>query len=147
MEMDDVMEMKRAKPQAVRSLPVGVNIQWDAENRVYDWTFEGPNVDADGTIRIPGPGKTAIVFTLDATSAQDYQLLFVNLDAEDCATHQIEGISVDPATNSVTVMDRNTPEEPFSLSLVARMNDNIESGFVSSDPQVVNHPNEMPQGS
>ena len=143
--MDDVMEMKRTKPQAVNSLPVDVNISWDADNRVYEWTFEGPNVDAEGNIILPAPGKTAIVFTLDEESAAEYQLLFVNLDPEDCATQQIEAISVDRQANSVTVSDRNQPEMPFSLSLVARMNDNIESGFVSPDPQIVNHPNEMPQ--
>ena len=128
------------------TVEIGINISWDAGKRGYIWTFEGPGVDpANGNFKLPGPGKTAIIYTLDADCSSSYQLIWVNLDPESCATYEIERVHTDPDKSSLTIIDRNTNNHtrttPFSLRLVARMMNNIESGFLSPDPQVTNNPN------
>jgi hypothetical protein len=56
-------------------------------------------------------------------------------------------VRVNRDANSITVIDRNdygqTGSTPFSLRLVARMQDNIASGFLSPDPQVTNTKDSM----
>ena len=128
------------------TVEIGVNIVWDAPTRRYIWTFEGPGVDpTNGNFKLPGPGKTAIIYTLDAASSSSYQLIYVNLDPEGCATYEIERVQTHPDKHSLTIIDRNTNNHtrttPFCLRLVARMKDNIEAGFLSPDPQVTNNPN------
>jgi hypothetical protein len=131
---------------------VGVKITWDAELRRYDWTFDGAGVDpSNGNFTLPGQGKTAIIYTLHDGSSSAYQLLYVNMDPESCATYEIERVSTDQTKNCITIVDRNsynyTRTTPFCLRLVARMKNNIGSGFLSPDPQVTNNPNpKYPQG-
>ncbi len=129
----------------VRTVAIAVNIRWDAETRRYIWRFSGPGVDPDnGNFTLPGPGKTAIVYTLDADSSLAYQLIYVNLDPDACATYEIECVQTCKEDNSLTIVDRNTYNNtrttPFCLRLVARMRHNIGSGFLSPDPQVTNNP-------
>jgi hypothetical protein len=125
---------------------IGINIRWDDGLRRYVWTFEGPGVDpANGNFQLPGPGKTAIVYTLDAQTSGSYQLIYVNLDPESCATYEIERVHTHPDKGSLTIIDRNsnnyTKTTPFCLRLVARMTNDINTGFLSPDPQVTNNPN------
>jgi hypothetical protein len=128
------------------TVEIGINIEWNHEMRRYIWTFDGPGVDpATGNFRLPTYGKTAIIYTLDDECADSYQLVYVNLDPENCATYEIEHVHVHNETNSITIIDRNsfnhTRTTPFCLRLVARMTNNIGSGFLSPDPQVTNNPN------
>jgi hypothetical protein len=128
------------------TVEIGINIQWDDEMRRYIWTFEGPGVDpATGNFVLPAGGKTAIIYTLDDRCAGSYQLIYVNLDPENCATYEIEQVQTHQETNSLTIIDRNsfnyTRNTPFCLRLVARLTNNIGSGFLSPDPQVTNSPN------
>jgi hypothetical protein len=130
------------------TIRVGVGIQWQCESRTYDWTYnicmyDGPVIPSDsGNLELSRPGRTVIIYQLLEECIGTYQLLHVNLDPGHCATSQIESVSVDHDANSITVIDRNdygvTGSTPFSLRLVARMYDNIASGFLSPDPQVVN---------
>jgi hypothetical protein len=82
---------------------------------------------------------------LDQECTDSYQLVYVNLDPENCATYEIEQVRVDQKKNSITIIDRNsfnyTRTTPFCLRLAARMTNNIGSGFLSPDPQVTNNPN------
>jgi hypothetical protein len=75
----------------------------------------------------------------------------VNLDPENCATYEIERVLTHKETNSITIIDRNsfnyTRTSPFCLRLVARMTNNIGSGFLSPDPQVTNNPHPPVTGS
>src|SRR5690242_6735093 len=110
----------------VHHIGIAINIGWDAETRRYIWRFSGPGVDPDnGNVTLPGPGKTAIVYTLDADSSSSYQLIYVNLDPESCATYEIECVQTCKEDNSLTVIDRNTNNNTgtilFCLRLVARM--------------------------
>ena len=140
--MDDVMEPRSPSP-VINTLQVTVSIQWVAGDRNYTWVLSGPNV-VDGTIKLPAAGKTAIVFTLDTASAAAYDFLYINLDADVYATYELEGLTVNRLAQSITLIDRNSgTNDPFSLSLVARMKGNPDSGFLSSDPQVIDHPNNM----
>jgi hypothetical protein len=130
----------------VNRVPISINIKWDDSARRYIWTFEGPGVDPDnGNFTLPGPGKTAIIYTLDSVSRAAYQLIYVNMDPESCATYEIERVETDRDTGSLTIIDRNTwnntRRTPFCLRLVARMANCIDSGFLSPDPQVTNDPN------
>ena len=123
-----------------------VNIKWHPETRRYIWTYEGEGVDpATGNFKLKKGGKTAITYKLDKECTDAYQLLYVNLDPGNCATSQIEQIDVHHAENALTIIDRNefgyTGLTPFCLRLVARMKNNIASGFLSPDPQVTNSPN------
>ena len=134
------------------TVEIGVNIKWNDAVRRYIWTFEGPGVDpATGNFTLPAHGKTAIIYTLDDECTDSYQLIYVNLDPESCATYEIEQVQTDQNKNSITIIDRNsynyTRTTPFSLRLVARMMNNIESGFLSPDPQVTNNPNNHYQTS
>jgi hypothetical protein len=127
------------------TIQVGINIKWDGEMRRYIWTFAGPGVDpANGNFTLPAGGKTAIVYTLDDTCAASYQLIYVNLDPDNCATYEIEQVRTNKEKHSLTIIDRNsynnTRNTPFCLRLVARMTSNIETGFLSPDPQVTNSP-------
>ena len=127
------------------TIAIGINIKWDDGMRRYIWTFEGPGVDpTNGNIQLPAAGKTALVYTLDAQCAGSYQLIFVNLDPENCATYEIEQVRTNKEKNSLTIVDRNsfnnTRNTPFCLRLVARMTNNIGTGFLSPDPQVTNNP-------
>jgi hypothetical protein len=128
------------------TVEIGINIKWNDAMRRYIWTFEGPGVDpATGNFKLPAPGKTAIIYALDAECSDSYQLIYVNLDPENCATYEIEHVHVHQEKNSITIIDRNsfnyTRTTPFCLRLVARMTNNIGSGFLSPDPQVTNSPN------
>jgi hypothetical protein len=132
------------------TVEIGINIEWNGEMRRYIWTFAGPGVDpATGNIKLPAHGKTAIVYTLDDVCAASYQLVYVNLDPENCATYEIEQVHTHKEKNAITIIDRNslnyTRTTPFCLRLVARMTNDIGSGFLSPDPQVTNNPNS--QGS
>jgi hypothetical protein len=125
---------------------IGINISWDAGKRQYVWTFAGPGVDpASGNFKLPGPGKTAIIYTLDSACRSSYQLIWVNLDPDNCATYEIERVATHPENSALIIIDRNsnnhTRTTPFCLRLVARMTHNIEAGFLSPDPQVTNNPN------
>jgi hypothetical protein len=129
----------------VNTVTIQVGIEWDEDARRYTWTYTGPGVDPNtGNFKLPAPGKTAIIYQLDSA---DYQLLTVNMDPANCATHEIVHIHVHHDTNSITVIDRNeyhyTRFTPFSLRLVARRTHNIAAGFVSPDPQVTTSPNSM----
>jgi hypothetical protein len=131
------------------TIAIGVYIEWDPDTRRYTWTYEGPGVDpVTGNLKLPGPGKTSIVYQLDDKCTDLYELVYVNLDPESCATYQIEKVHVHNDKNAITIIDRNeggsTGSNPFSLRLVARMTGNIASGFTSSDPQVTNSPNNLP---
>jgi len=128
------------------TVAIGINISWNPNTRQYVWAFAGPGVDpANGNFKLPGPGKTAIIYTLDAACSAQYQLIYVNLDPELCATYEIERVHTHPDKSSLTIIDRNsnnhTRTTPFCLRLVARMTNNIGSGFLSPDPQVTNNPN------
>jgi hypothetical protein len=130
----------------ITTVQIGINIQWVPGMRRYIWAFDGPGVDpATGNFKLPTHGKTAIIYTLDSECAALYQLGYVNLDPENCATYEIERVQVHQETNSITIIDRNsfnyTRTTPFCLRLVARMKNNIGSGFLSPDPQVTNNPN------
>jgi hypothetical protein len=93
----------------INTVNVGVNIQWDPEMRRYVWTFSGPGVDpANGNVKLPTNGKTAIVYTLDSQSAASYQLIFVNLDPENCATYEIDHVKMNREANCITIIDRNS---------------------------------------
>lgn len=129
---------------------IEINIEWKNETRRYIWKFtgpqDGPHVDpATGNFTLPAHGKTAIVYKLDDACVGSYQLIYVNLDPETCATYEIEQVHTHKDKNSITIIDRNsynnTRTTPFCLRLVARMMHNIESGFLSPDPQVTNSPN------
>ena len=126
-------------------MEIGINITWNETSRRHIWRFDGQDVDPDtGNFTLPAHGKTAIIYTLDGECSGSYQLIYVNLDPETCATYEIERIHMDKDTNSLTIIDRNsfnvTQTTPFCLRLVARLTDNIESGFLSPDPQVTNNP-------
>ena len=128
------------------TVKIGVHIKWDDEMRRYTWTFDGVGVDpATGNVTLPACGKTAIVYKLHDTCAEKYQLIYVNLDPDNCATYEIEQVNTDKDTHTLTIVDRNsynyTRNTPFCLRLVARMKNNIASGFLSPDPQVTNNPN------
>jgi hypothetical protein len=125
---------------------ITVSIVWNEETRSYTWGFVGKDVHPEtGNFQLPGPGKAAIIYTLDPACSGSYQLLYVNLDPQVCATYEIEQVGVDRKNNSITIIDRNswnyTQMTPFSLRLVARRTNNIGSGFLSPDPQVTNNPN------
>ena len=138
--LEDIEVMESLEgPALYPALDIEVAIDWDPDNRIYHWTFSGPHVQ-DGSIILPGPGTTNLVFTL---ATPGYELLYINLDPELSATHQMMAMHVDSVNNSITVTDRNTDDTPFSLSLVARMTGKLESGFASPDPQIINHPNNM----
>ncbi len=127
------------------TIQVGINIKWDDEMRRYIWTFAGPGVDPEtGNVELPAAGKTAIVYTLDNQTAGSYQLIYVNMDPENCATYEIEQVRTSKEKNCLTLIDRNsynyTRTTPFCLRLVARKTNNIGSGFLSPDPQVINNP-------
>jgi hypothetical protein len=127
------------------TVQIGINIKWSDEMRRYIWTFEGPGVDpATGNFQLPAGGKTAIIYTLDSECTGAYQLIYVNLDPENCATYEIEQVHTHQQKNSITIIDRNsfnyTQTTPFCLRLVARMTNNIGAGFLSPDPQVTNNP-------
>lgn len=128
------------------TVQIGVNIAWNDATRRYIWTFDGPGADpANGNLKLPGPGRTAIIYELDGGCTGSYQLVYVNLDPENCATYEIEEVRVHQKKNAITIIDRNsfnyTRTTPFCLRLVARMTNNIGSGFLSPDPQVTNNPN------
>jgi hypothetical protein len=128
------------------TIEIGININWNPEARRYVWTYDGPDVDpVTGNFTIRTQGRTAIIYKLDDGCTDTYELLYVNLDPETCATYQIEDIHIHHKQNTLTIIDRNdygnTGTTPFCLRLVARMTDNIASGFLSSDPQVTNGPN------
>ena len=130
----------------VNTVEIWVNITWDPDARRYVWAYDGPGVHPDtGNFKLPGPGKTAIIYKLDDACTDTYELIYVNLDPESCATYQIEHVHVHYQENRITIVDRNeygsTGTNPFSLRLVARMTSNINGGFLSSDPQVTNNPN------
>ena len=130
----------------VSTMEILVNIQWDADKRRYIWNFSGAGVDpVTGNFVLPTHERTAITFQLDVESANTYQLLYVNMDPDVCATHEIEQVTVHRHKNAITVIDRNsnnhTKRTPFCLKLAARVTDNIHSGFLSPDPQVTNNPN------
>lgn len=130
----------------INIVKIGVHIKWDDEMRRYIWTFDGNGVDpATGNVTLPACGKTAIVYKLHHTCAESYQLIYVNLDPDNCATYEIEQVTTDKETHSLTIIDRNsynhTRTTPFCLRLVARMKNNIAAGFLSPDPQVTNNPN------
>jgi len=130
------------------TIKVGVDIKWQEATRTYDWTYhicmyDGPVTRSDsGNLQLERTGRTVIIYQLLQECIGVYQLLHVNLDPGRCATSQIESVRVDHDANSITVIDRNdygpTGSTPFSLRLVARMQDNIASGFLSPDPQVTN---------
>lgn len=135
----------------VNTVEILVSIKWDQEGGHYVWTYLGEGADVDpatGNFQLPASGRTAIIYQLHPDCTGHYQLLTVNLDPEGCATHEIEHIHVHHDLNAVTVIDRNhygnTNIKPFSLRLVARKTDNIDSGFLSPDPQVTNNPNSQP---
>jgi hypothetical protein len=132
--------------KTVNTVKIGVNIEWQAEIRRYVWTYEGDRVEpATGNFTLPAGGRTAIVYQLDDVCTNEYELIYVNLDPEACATHQIEHVHVHHKQNAITIIDRNdggyTQNTPFSLRLLARMRNKIAAGFISSDPQVINNPN------
>jgi hypothetical protein len=132
--------------KTVNTVEIGVNIQWDPEVRRYIWAYEGEGVHpVTGNFKLPAGGRTAIIYTLDDACTDEYELLYVNLDPEVCATYQIEHVHVHHKKNSITIVDRNdygyTQNNPFSIRLVARMTSNIATGFLSPDPQVTNNPN------
>jgi hypothetical protein len=138
--------MERMDEKISNTIEVGVNIEWDGEMRRYNWTFNGPGVDpTNGNVTLPAAGKTAIVYTLDDQCAGSYQLIYVNLDPDNCATYEIEQVRTNKEKNCLTLIDRNsfnhTRTTPFCLRLVARMTNDIETGFLSPDPQVTNNPN------
>jgi hypothetical protein len=130
---------------------IGVGIEWVEATRRYNWSYhicmyDGPVTHSDtGNFALERPGRTVIIYTLLEECMGSYQLLHVNLDPGQCATSQIESVRTDHEANSITVVDRNgcgpTGKTPFSLRLVARMKNNINSGFLSPDPQVTNSPN------
>jgi hypothetical protein len=138
------------------TIRIGVDIQWQPDTRRYDWTYhicmyDGPvTPSGSGDIKLVRPGRTVIIYELLDKCRDTYQLLHVNLDPSRCATSQIESVCVDHAANKITVIDRNdggvTQDTPFSLKLVARMMDNIASGFISPDPQVINAKDLLLQG-
>jgi hypothetical protein len=82
---------------------------------------------------------------LDAACAGSYQLIYVNLDPENCATYEIERVETHKDKNSLTIIDRNsyhnTRTTPFCLRLAARKTNDILAGFLGPDPQVTNNPN------
>jgi hypothetical protein len=128
------------------TIEIGVNINWDPEARRYVWTYDGPDVDpVTGNFTLRTTGVTEIIYKLDDACTDAYELLYVNMDPETCATYQIEHIHIHHLENTITIIDRNdygnTGTTPFCLRLVARMTSNIASGFISSDPQVTNGPN------
>jgi hypothetical protein len=135
------------------TIKVGVHIEWQEATRTYEWTYhicmyDGPVTRSDsGNLQLERSGRTVIIYQLLEECIGVYQLLHVNLDPGRCATYQIESVRVDHDANSITVIDRNdygaTGSTPFSLRLVARMKDNIASGFLSPDPQVTNTEDSM----
>jgi len=132
--------------KTVNTVKIGVNIEWQPEIRRYVWTYKGEGVDrVSGNFKLPAGGRTAIVYKLDDACTKEYELIYVNLDPEVCATYQIEHVRVHHKQNTITIIDRNdygyTQNTPFSLRLLARMTSNIATGFISSDPQVINNPN------
>jgi hypothetical protein len=125
---------------------IWINIKWNDATRRYIWKFDGHKVDPEtGNFQLPGPGKTPIIYTLDDECTDKYQLIYVNMDPENCATYEIEQVNTDKKKNSITIIDRNsfnyTRYTPFCLRLVARMKNDIGAGFLSPDPQVTNDPN------
>jgi hypothetical protein len=135
-------------PNIFHTIRIGVDIKWQRATRTYEWTYhicmyDGPVIPStSGDVELARPGRTVIIYELLEECRGSYQLLHVNLDPGRCATSQIESVCVDHDANKITVIDRNdggaTGSTPFSLKLVARMKDNIASGFISPDPQVVN---------
>ena len=135
-------------PNIFHTIRIGVDIKWRRESRTYDWTYhicmyDGPvSPSESGDVVLARPGRTVIIYDLLEDCRDSYQLLHVNLDPGRCATSQIESVCVDHDANKITVIDRNdggaTGDTPFSLKIVARMKDNIASGFISPDPQVIN---------
>lgn len=131
------------------TVKIGVYIEWSPETRRYTWTYDGHGHEVHpqtGNFKVPsGGGKVAIVYRLDDKCKDHYELVYVNLDPECCATYQIEHVHVHNKKNAITIIDRNedgpTGNTPFSLRLVARMTSNINTGFTSADPQVTNDPN------
>jgi len=135
-------------PNIFHTIWIGVDIEWKPTTRTYEWSYhicmyDGPVTrSSSGDVQLARQGRTAIVYELLEECRDSYQLLHANLDPGRCATAQIESVRVDHDANKITVIDRNdggvTGTTPFSLKLVARMKDNIASGFISPDPQVVN---------
>ncbi len=130
----------------MKTVPITINITKDPSTGEYNWKYSGENVDpSNGNFQLPGPGKTAIIYTLDEKTRESYQLIYVNLDPRTCATYEIERVETDRAKSSLTIIDRNsynnTKLTPFCLRLVARTKDDIKTGFLSPDPQVTNNPN------
>ena len=133
---------------------IDINIKWNDAMRRYDWTFTGQGVAVDpatGNFQLPTGDRTAIIYELDQECTGSYQLIYVNLDPDNCATYEIEQVHTHKETNSITIIDRNsfnyTRTTPFCLRLVARMTNNIEAGFLSPDPQVTNNPHPPMSGS
>jgi hypothetical protein len=132
--------------RVVNTVEIWVHIDWNPDTRSYIWTYDGPNVDpVTGNFTLPGAGRTAIIYKLTDACTTLYELIYVNMDPETCATYQIEHLHVHHKQNAITIVDRNdggcTQTTPFCLRLLARMTNNIAAGFISSDPQVTNNPN------
>jgi len=130
------------------SITITVSITTHSSGR-HSWSYssEPPIVEANGSFLVPPDvGTVTINYQLDAASAENYQLIMVNLDVKVCATRQIDSIVMNE-DGSITVTDANTTgytdQNPFSLRLLARdinCPDVLAAGFSSPDPQVTNDP-------
>ena len=114
------------------------------------WSYapapEYPDPKLNGSyITLQKPGLTQIIYQLDSTSAQTYELIYANmapLTLKNAATHQI--MQVTCLGDSIVILDRNgagsTGFTPFGLNLIARPIGDIHQLITSPDPGVDNDP-------
>ena len=128
----------------VNSILVAVTITPNADG-TYSWGYESDYEGLDsksGKITVKETGVTKITYAL---MSEGYGLIYVNLDADVCATREIHNVAVDTANNSITLTDGNTRvgqtgNQPFSLRLIARVGDDTNAAIISPDPEVENDP-------
>lgn len=111
----------------------------------YTWSFQSDYAGFEkksGRVTLQETGTTQILYRLDPTSAQAYNLIYVNLDPDVCATHEF--LQVTYVGDTIAIIDSNsagaTGSTPISLRLIAREAGNIGAPIISPDPTVDNDP-------
>ena len=119
-------------------------------DQTYTWSYQSEYEGFDsktGKVTLQDDGLTHITYAL---LGENYNFVYVNLDADVCATRQIHNVAIDTVKNRITLTDANakgrTGQKPFSLRLIARPKGDVDQAIISPDPEVENNPpNNLPQ--
>lgn len=120
------------------------------DDGTYSWAFDSDYNGFDqqtGKVTLQDGGITKIRYSL---LGDGYELIYVNMDPDVCATREIHNVSIDLLTNSITITDANsagpTGKQPISLRLIARLTGSTSDPIVSPDPEVQNDPSDTVPG-